>query len=87
MLYEVITYGFSNGLRLDVPGDFNSQLPELKYYEGNVWYQRYFTAGKTAGKRTFIYFAGVSYQAKVLAEQYPLLSFENTQHNLYRQEL
>ncbi len=62
---EFVEYGFSNGLRLDVPGDFNSQLPELKYYEGNVWYQRYFTAGKTAGKRTFIYFAGVSYQTKI----------------------
>lgn len=43
---KFLEYSFSGGLRLDVPGDFNSQVPELKYYEGNVWYQRHFTAKK-----------------------------------------
>ncbi len=62
---EFLEYSFQNGLRLNVPGDFNSQIPELKYYEGNVWYQRYFTAKKNNDKRQFIYFAAVSYQATV----------------------
>ena len=62
---EFVEYSFSGGLRLDVPGDFNSQLPELKYYEGNVWYQWSFTAKKTTDHRQFLYFAGVSYQAAV----------------------
>lgn len=31
-------YAFEGGLRLNVPGDWNSQSPELKYYEGTVWY-------------------------------------------------
>tara|TARA_R110002049_G_scaffold263116_1_gene439278 strand:+ start:55543 stop:57315 length:1773 start_codon:yes stop_codon:yes gene_type:complete len=62
---DFVEYSFQNGLRLDVPGDFNSQLPELKYYEGNVWYQRYFTVKKNNDKRQFIYFAAVSYQAAV----------------------
>ncbi len=62
---KFVEYSFQNGLRLDVPGDFNSQLPELKYYEGNVWYQRYFTEKKNKDKRQFIYFAAVSYQAAV----------------------
>jgi beta-glucuronidase len=62
---DFVEYSFQNGLRLEVPGDFNSQLPELKYYEGNVWYQRYFTAKKSNDKRQFIYFASVSYQAAV----------------------
>ncbi len=62
---EFVEYSFHNGLRLDVPGDFNSQVPELKYYEGNVWYQRYFSARKTEGRRRFLYFAGVSYEAAV----------------------
>jgi beta-glucuronidase len=62
---EFVEYSFSGGLRLDVPGDFNSQGPELKYYEGNVWYQRSFTAKKDKNDRQFIYFAGVSYEAAV----------------------
>lgn|GEM_PF-3925713 len=48
-----------------VPGDFNSQTPELKHYEGNVWYRRFFTAKKDKDHRQFLYFAGVSYQAAV----------------------
>lgn len=62
---EFVEYSFSGGLRLDVPGDFNSQIPELKYYEGNVWYQRYFAAKKTKDHRQFLYFAGVSYETTV----------------------
>ena len=37
-------YSFDNGLRLDVPSDWNCQMPELKYYEGTVWYARRFDA-------------------------------------------
>jgi beta-glucuronidase len=62
---EFVEYSFDGGLRLEVPGDFNSQDPELKYYEGNVWYQRHFEAKKTNGHREFLYFAGVNYQAAV----------------------
>ena len=62
---DFIEYSFQDGLRLDVPGDFNSQMPELKYYEGNIWYQRYFSICKNQSKRQFLYFAGVSSQATV----------------------
>jgi len=62
---EFVEYAFGNGLRLDVPGDINSQTPELKYYEGNIWYQRHFTASKNGGNRQYLYFAGVSYEAAV----------------------
>jgi beta-glucuronidase len=62
---QFVEYSFDGGLRLDVPGDFNSQLPELKYYEGHVWYQRSFVAKKDTKKRQFLYFAGVSYEAAV----------------------
>jgi len=58
-------YTFNDGFRLDVPGDFNSQLPELKYYEGNVWYQRKITVNKTVDCRQFLYFAGANYITKV----------------------
>ncbi len=62
---EFLEYSFAGGLRLDVPGDFNSQVPELKYYEGNIWYQRTFETEKKEGRRQFLYFAGVSYETKV----------------------
>jgi len=58
-------YAFDGGLKLNVPSDWNSQLPELKYYEGTVWYARHFDAPKTHRERLFIYFAAVSYRCKV----------------------
>jgi beta-glucuronidase len=61
---EFLEYSFEGGVRLNVPGDFNSQMPELKYYEGNVWYQRTFDATKKEGQRQYLYFAGVSYETK-----------------------
>jgi beta-glucuronidase len=61
---EFLEYSFDGGLRLNVPGDFNSQMPELKYYEGNVWYQRTFDATKKEGQRQYLYFAGSSYETK-----------------------
>lgn len=62
---EFLEYAFEGGLRLEVPGDFNSQSPELKYYEGDVWYQRDFTITRKPEQRQFLYFAGVSYEAAV----------------------
>jgi len=58
-------YSFENGLRLNVPGDWNSQKQELKYYEGTVWYARHFNSAKEKGKRKFLYFCGVSYRCNI----------------------
>ncbi len=58
-------YSFDGGLRLDVPGDWNSQMPELKYYEGTVWYGRHFDISLTSGKREILYFGAVSYRCNV----------------------
>ncbi len=58
-------YSFDGGLRLEVPGDWNSQSPELKYYEGTVWYARHFDANPKLGTREFLYFGAVSYRCKV----------------------
>lgn len=57
-------YSFDNGLRLNVPSDWNSQLPELKYYEGTIWYARKFDV-KPDNKRLFLYFGAVSYRCRV----------------------
>ena len=62
---EFYEYSFEGGLRLNVPGDWNSQLPELKYYEGTVWYARHIECPKSVGKRLFLYFGAVSYRCNV----------------------
>lgn len=58
-------YLFSDGSRLNVPGDFNSQRPELWYYESTVWYKRDFTHDLKPGKRLFLYFGAVNYRCTV----------------------
>lgn len=62
---EFYEYSFEGGLRLNVPDDWNSQTPELKYYEGTVWYARHFDADPQPGQRQFLYFGAVSYRCKV----------------------
>ena len=58
-------YEFEGGLRLNVPSDWNSQLPELKYYEGTVWYARKFEVSKNQDENLFLYFGAVSYRCRV----------------------
>lgn len=69
-------YSFDGGLRLEVPGDWNSQTPELKYYEGTVWYGRHFDAGKQAGKRQMLHFGAVSYRCNVYLNGEKIASHE-----------
>ncbi len=58
-------YSFDNGLRLNVPSDWNSQMPELKYYEGTIWYARSFDVAKAVNNRMFLYFGAVSYRCRI----------------------
>ncbi|NDV79178.1 glycoside hydrolase family 2 protein [Dysgonomonas sp. 511] len=58
-------YAFENGLRLNVPSDWNSQMPELKYYEGTVWYARRFDVKQQPAKRLSLYFGAVSYRCRI----------------------
>lgn len=58
-------YSFDGATRLDVPGDWNSQRPELEYYEGTVWYHRPFDFEPQAGRRAILYFGAASYRTKV----------------------
>ena len=63
---EFREYSFDEGLVLNVPGDFNSQLPELKYYEGTVWYGKYFDMPEAKpGEKLLLYFAGVANVADI----------------------
>ena len=51
--------------KMTVPGAWNSAVPELRYYDGLMWFQRHFTAEALNGRRAFLRFEAVNYQAKI----------------------
>lgn len=62
---DFIEYSFDGGPVLKVPGDFNSQLCELTYFEGVVWYKKLFDYKLNKEKRLFLHFGAVNYLATV----------------------
>jgi beta-glucuronidase len=50
---------------LQVPGDWNTQRPELLWYEGSIWYRREFDHPAAASGRQFLWFGAANYQAVV----------------------
>lgn len=62
---DFFEYSFEGAPVLNVPGDFNTQMPELKFYEGTVWYKTTFKHTPAAGKRKFLHFSAVNYMADV----------------------
>ena len=62
---DLVEYDFDRSPKLRVPGDWNTQRDSLLFYEGVIWYQRYFSYQKRAHTRTFIYFGAANYQARV----------------------
>lgn len=61
-----VEYDFDLSPTLHVPGDWNTQLPELLYYEGTVWYRRTFEpAPMGQNDRAFLYFGAANYRADV----------------------
>ena len=67
-----IEYDFAKSPTLAVPGDWNSQDPRLLLYEGTLWYQRCFEAHPAAGRRTFLHFGAVNYEARVWVNGEPV---------------
>ena len=62
---DFVEYSFDGGPELQVPGDFNSQMCELSYFEGTVWYKKQFSYTISEGKRLFLHFGAVNYLAEV----------------------
>lgn len=58
-------YEFGTDKTLFVPGDWNTQRDELYYYEGTMWYRNRFKYDLPVGKRLFLYFGAVNYEAIV----------------------
>ncbi len=62
---KLVEYDFDTASSLRVPGDWNTQRPELYMYEGTVWYRQKFNASPAAGRRSFLYFGAANYEAVV----------------------
>jgi beta-glucuronidase len=62
---DLVEYNFDTAGTLKVPGDWNTQRESLLFYEGPVWYQRYFSYHKPAKGRTLLYFGAANYFARV----------------------
>src|SRR5258708_294095 len=62
---DFVEYSFDQTNTLRVPGDFNSQLPELTYFESSVWYKKTFDIVPEKNERLFIHFGAVNYIADV----------------------
>ncbi|MCQ2155718.1 MAG: beta-glucuronidase [Bacteroidales bacterium] len=60
-----IEYDFDCSDTLRVPGDWNTQKERLYYYEGSIWYRRTFDFTPKPGRRYFIHFGAVNYEAIV----------------------
>lgn len=62
---RLVEYDFDTAAELNVPGDWNTQRPELYLYEGTIWYRQKFQAEPKEGVRTFLYFGAANYEAVV----------------------
>jgi beta-glucuronidase len=69
---DFVEYSFDDAPTLQVPGDFNTQMPELLYMESVVWYRKVFQYHIEPGKRLFVYFGAVNYMADVYLNGKPL---------------
>ena len=62
-------YDFATAPTIKVPGDWNTQLPQLFNFEGVLWYQRDFDAQPQPGTRTFLHIGAANYRSHVWVNQ------------------
>ena len=60
-----VEYNFNTSDEILVPSDWNTQKPELIYYEGSAWYRTTFDYDLPSNKRLVLYFGGANYQTDV----------------------
>jgi len=58
-------YDFATAPTLKVPGDWNTQVPQLFNYEGVVFYERDFDAEPKPGTRTLLHIGAANYRSHV----------------------
>ena len=69
---DLIEYDFDKAPVMQIPGDWNTQDPQLFFYEGTVWFYKQFeldkgqmSKAKAQNKRFLLYFGAVNYEAIV----------------------
>ena len=62
---DLIEYDFDTDYQLMVPGDWNTQMDKLYYYEGTIWYKKSFDYDIKPNELTYLYFEAVNYEATV----------------------
>jgi beta-glucuronidase len=62
---EPLEYNFATSPTLKVPGDWNTQRPDLFYYEGVIWYEKDFKYNPKPNTHTFIHFGAANYRSHV----------------------
>jgi len=67
-----IEYNFEASETLNVPGDWNTQKERLFFYEGPVWYKRWFSYKQREHTRLFVYFGAANYFTRVYLNGKPL---------------
>lgn len=63
--WDRVEYNFNTSEEIKVPGDWNSQMEKLLYYEGAVWYRTTFDYELANGNELFLYFGAANYQTDV----------------------
>ncbi|KHL25789.1 beta-glucuronidase [Croceibacterium mercuriale] len=58
-------FDLDRGPLMTIPGAWNAAEPELRYYDGLIWFQRKFTPRPLDGDRAFLRFEAVNYRAHV----------------------
>jgi beta-glucuronidase len=67
-----VEYDFDTSLELEVPGDWNTQHPELHFYEGTVWYRRLIEVDDVESGRTFVHFGAANHTTRVFLDGHEL---------------
>lgn len=62
---DLVEYNFDLSDSLLVPGDWNTQMERLFFYEGTIWYKKSFKYDLGKDNRLFINFGAVNYHAIV----------------------
>ena len=72
-LYE---YDMDRSRVAQLPQSFVTLSPQMRYYNGLVWFERHFTAHPQPGKRAFLRFGAVDYRAQVYLNGQPVGAHE-----------
>jgi beta-glucuronidase len=61
---KVQEYDFAASPTLAVPGDWNTQRPDLLKYEGGFWYERHFDFQPRPGHRSYLHIGAANYRSR-----------------------